>query len=125
MTRLLIGFATALLLTPNVFAQDRLFLANAGEVGTANRFGEIIGPSPAAAWQPRIGGNRYAVTPDDVVDLRTGVHVPLPAGAIVAYNRARPRVFVAREDGVWSVDVLSGVQVRVLTHQVDGPLACR
>lgn len=72
-----------------------------------------------------MGGHRYAVTASEVVDLVSGWTLPLPSGRIVAYDRARPRVFVSRDDGVWAVDVVSSAQVRVFSRQTEDLAACR
>lgn len=79
-------------------AQDRLFVLSSvvsPEVGTAGRFGEAIGLMPDELAWPLVGGGRYAVRNSDIVDRRTGRVLPMPLGVPVAYDPARPRVFLA------------------------------
>ncbi len=85
---------SALLALPAA-AQDRLFVFGADvELGTAGRFGEPVGPFPEALRRELVGGGRYGVGNTDVIDRRTGERIPLPLSVPVAYDRARPRVFL-------------------------------
>ena len=86
----------ALLASPAA-AQDRLFVTGSDsvvEIGAFGRFGQPLARGGDLAW-PLVGGGRFAVRAADVLDLSGGRRVPLPAGGRpVAFDRARPRVFV-------------------------------
>lgn len=109
-----LSLAAILMSAASAGAQDRLFVGGR-EVGALGHFADDLGPSPAWWASPRFGGDRYAhVAGSGILDLRTGTIRPQPEGVVMAYDRARPRVFVARPDGMWSVDVKTGWSVLVL-----------
>lgn len=107
-------------------AQDRLFVRGANgsfEIGALGRFGEVLGPGYDLE-QDRIVGGRFVVRgATEIVDLRTGATTSLPvSGVPIAYDRARPRVFVARPTAanpsivdVVMIDAASGRAQAVLT----------
>ena len=99
--------AAALVLAVPAAAQDRL-IEGTRELGAFGHFGQDLGPVPDIAGLPFVGGGRFAVRGSEAFDLRTGVAVPLGPGVAVAFDAARPRVFVARADGIWAVDVRDG-----------------
>ena len=105
-------------------AQDRLF-AGTREIGAFGHFGADLGPAPAWLGFPRFGGDRYVhVFGRGVVDLRTDATLPLGEGFPVAYDRARPHVFLLREDGVWLQDVRTSWSLLVLPGSTAGLTAC-
>lgn len=118
-------FTGALLLVTaaNLSAQDRLF-TRFHEVGAVGRFGQDLGRAPADVHAPLIGGGRFLVTGSGAVNTRTGAFVWLGPGFLVGYDRARPRVFMARADGVWDVDVETGIEVLVLPGPTFDLIGC-
>lgn len=108
---LALAVSACLLLVVPASAQDRLYTyLTESELGTAGRFGEAIGSFPADLQRQLVGGGRYSVGFDEVLDRRTGRRMTLP-GLPVAYDRARPRVFVLVTSpvaGVGVVDIESG-----------------
>jgi len=105
-------------------AQDRLFVGTR-EVGAIGHLGADLGPAPPLLQYPRFGGNRYVHVPGTgVVDVRTGATLPLVEGFAVAYDRARPRVFLWRSGGIWAVDVSTSWSFLVLPVSVPGLGAC-
>lgn len=100
----------AVLVADTALAQDALLVT--GRFYSASRsFGQDLGPAPFVRQSDIFGGSRYAVIAGrTVVDARTGATFEVP-DQILALDRARPRVFVLRETGVWSVDVASGAEV--------------
>jgi hypothetical protein len=104
-------------------AQDRLFVG-AREVGALGHFFDDLGPSPPWLQHPRFGGERYVHIPGQgVLDLLTGSTLPLGEGWVVAYDRARPHVFVAREGGIWQEDVTNSWAVLILPR-LEGLTGC-
>lgn len=120
---LLLAGALLLVAAPDLSAQDRLF-TRFHEVGAVGRFGQDLGRAPADVHAPLIGGGRYLVTGNGAVNTRTGAFVWLGPGFLVGYDRARPRVFMARADGVWDVDVDTGFEVLVLPGPTFDLLGC-
>lgn len=109
---------------PPAAAQDRLIVGSR-EVGAIGHFGADLGPAPVLPWTPRFGGERYVHDPErGVIDLRTGRTLPLAGGFPVAYDRARPRVFMGRSDGIWAVDVSTSWSFLVLPVSVTGLATC-
>lgn len=105
-------------------AQDRVFVGSR-EVGAIGHFGGDLGQAPALLWEPRFGGERYVhVFGRGVIDLRTGRAIPLAEGFPVAYDRARPRVYMGRSDGIWAVDVSTSWSFLVLPVSVTGLATC-
>lgn len=89
-------------------AQDWL-LAGTASISANTRFG-TVSPQPVPVYDaPVIGGGRYFVRGTTAIDIRTGAAVSVGPGFPVAFDTARPRVFVARADGIWVVDVEFGV----------------
>ena len=88
------------------------------------RFGRDLGLAPALVHNPLIGGGRFVIDGDVAVDWRAGTGVPLGPGFLVGYDRARPRVFMARPDGVWDVDVVTGIWLLVLDGPTNNLVAC-
>lgn len=114
MRHVCLGLALLTALAVPAGAQDRLFFGGY-EVGAVGHFFEVLGRAPDWIHAPRFGGDRYVhVSATEVLDVVTGRRLPLDENWIVAYDRARPRVFAAREGGVWSVDVRNGWAVLVL-----------
>lgn len=109
---------------PPAAAQDRLFVGTR-EVGAVGHFGADLGPASTLVQYPRFGGERYVHVPGTgVIDLRTGVAKQVGDGFPVAYDRARPRMFVARGDGVWAVDVSTSWSFLILPANVAALAAC-
>lgn len=76
------------------FAQDGL-VANGRMLSAVADFGRDLGPAPAIANGPNIGGSRYTIVGGRLVDRRTGSGVDLPEqGQLVGIDPVRPRVFV-------------------------------
>lgn len=99
-------FAALVLAESPASAQDRLYThLTLSELGTAGRFGEAIGPFPADLQRQLVGGGRFSVGFGDVLDRRTGRRITF-SGLPVAYDRARPRVFVIVSSPVAGVAVL-------------------
>jgi len=104
-------------------AQDLLF-EGTRQIGAIGHFGRDVGPAPALVHQPLIGGGRFVVSGDVAVDWRAGTSVPLGPGFLVGFDRARPRAFMARPDGVWDVDVVTGIALLVLEGPTIDLVAC-
>lgn len=85
-------------------AQDRLIERNRW-LGAHGRFGQDLGPAPDIANVSFVGGDEYGVKDGVAYHLPTGAMAPLGAGRPVAFDGARPRVFMARPDGIWQVVV--------------------
>src|SRR5688572_2231363 len=108
LTRLGMALAIVVVSGWTATAQDRVFVGWR-EVGAIGRFGADLAAAPALLPYPRFGGDRYVHQPGaGIHDIRTGAVLPMPSGLPVAYDRARPRVFVGRADGIWGVDVVTG-----------------
>lgn len=125
MTRICLALVVSLIAgVRTVAAQDRLFVG-AREVGAAGHFGADLGPASDVLQYPRFGGERYVHVPGTgVIDLRTGVAKQVGEGFAVAYDRARPRIFVGRSDGVWAVDVSTSWSFLILPADVAGLASC-
>jgi hypothetical protein len=104
-------------------AQDLLF-EGGRQIGAIGRFGRDLGPSPALVHNPLIGGGRFVINGDVAVDWQAGTSVSLGPGFVVGFDRARPRVFMARPDGVWDVDVVTGISLLVLPVPTTDLVAC-
>lgn len=88
-------------------AQDALLVS--GRYFSASRnFGEDLGAAPFVTRDQIFGGGRYAADNLDsqvrIGDARTGTY-SFVGGYLAAIDRARPRIYVARTDGLWQVDV--------------------
>lgn len=118
MIRLAIALAIVVLSGWSATAQDRVFVGSR-EVGAIGHFGADLGSAPALLHSPRLGGDRYVHVRDTGIrDVRTGAILPVPEGFPVAYDRARPRIFVGRADGIWGVDVVTGYSVLAIPGSV-------
>lgn len=105
-------------------AQDILFVGER-QLGALGHFGEDRGPSPEWLQYPRFGGERFVHLPRaGVLDLATGATLPIGEGYPVAYDRARPHVFLMRENGVWQEDVTTNWSVLILPMSVAGLAGC-
>jgi hypothetical protein len=105
-------------------AQDRLVVGSR-EVGAIGHFGADLAPAPALVQYPRFGGDRYVHVPNSGIhDVRTGAILPVPSGFTLAYDRARPRVFVGRADGIWGVDVVTGLSTRAIPRPFFDATTC-
>jgi hypothetical protein len=106
-------------------AQDRLFVG-AREVGAIGHFGMDLGTAPVLLHFPRFGGDRFVHdrAGHAIVDLRTGARLQVPNGVPVAYDRARPRLFTAENDGIWSHDVVTGWSALLLAVPVQQFVGC-
>jgi hypothetical protein len=124
-SRRTLTFFAALCLTSHVaLAQDRLFVQVVDgtptgrnvEIGAIGRFGQPIGPAPADAFThvfPRV--QHFTVTPDTVVELRTGTTVfTAPPGETIAGWTAIPdatRVYVTTLTGGFGFSTIRAVDV--------------
>jgi hypothetical protein len=122
MTRL--AFLICLLAAASLAGAQDLLFNGRRELGAIGRFGQDLGPAPPVATAALIAGGRYAVGHDDVVDRRTGESIPLGPGTVVAHDRARPRIYMWRDDGVWMVDVALRVSIPVLAGPTTGLSGC-
>jgi hypothetical protein len=104
-------------------AQDRLFIGPR-EVGALGHFAETKGPAPTWVHSPRFGGERFVHFSNGVLDLQTGAVISLGRGFVVAYDRARPRVFLGRQDGVWQEEVTTSFSQLVLPRPTVDLVAC-
>lgn len=108
-------------------AQDLLVMVGgqgSRNIGTNQNFGQDLGPAPFIGSQDGVfGGGQYSVSgfvnDANVSEIRTGASTTVP-GLLLALDRARPRAFVARQSGLWRVDVSSGQEVSLWTG--DGKL---
>lgn len=110
------------------FAQDRL-LVGGRFLRSTRSFGEVLGPGPALSTSDLAGGGRYVISSrgtNDVstADIRTGAGRSV-TGRLLAVDRARPMVFVARSLGplsalnsVWAIDIATGEERPLLTATV-------
>ena len=112
--------ATALacaLLASTASAQD-LLTAGGRAFGAVGWFGQDLGPTFQAPEDSIFGGDRFTATSEPffnrvtVYDSRTAQGASFP-GYLLAADRARPRVFVARTDGIASIDVTFGGETQV------------
>ena len=85
-------------------AQDRLIERNRW-LGAHGQFGQDLGPAPDIADVSFIGGDEYGVKDGVAYHLLTGAAGHLGAGRPVAFDGARPRVFMLRADGIWQAVV--------------------
>ena len=94
-------------------AQDGLLVD--GQFYSAVRsFGQPLGPGPARLSQSQVfNGQRYALIGAAVFDGRSGAEVLRVAEPVAALDEARPRVFVWRDDTIWTVQIPSGVDRRI------------
>lgn len=105
-------------------AQDLLF-SGTREVGAFGRFGESLGPAPDWLGSPTFGGDRFVHRLGrGILDRRTGAMLPVAEGFPLAYDRARPHVFVQRNDGVWLVDVTTSWSLLILPGSTLGLTGC-
>lgn len=94
-------------------AQDGL-VANDRLLSAVADFGRDLGPAPAVASGPNIGGYRYTILGWRIADRHTGRSVALPEQVeLVGVDAVRPRVFV-RSPGepfaiISAVDATTGV----------------
>lgn len=98
--RVVLSLFVALVTPSSAFAQDTLLLG--GQVLSASRdFGAVIGSGPVVGADDIFSGGRFvAIGLSLVLDGRTGAEVyRLPTGALVALDRARPRLFEQRAFG--------------------------
>jgi hypothetical protein len=114
----MVTMLSAVLLADAALAQDAL-IAGRRFYSASRNFGEDLGPAPIVRQQDIFGGQRFAVVGGGIADRRTGAIVPV-SGLILAVDHARPRIFVRRATGVWSVDVQSGAEISM--WQGDGTL---
>lgn len=117
------------LTTAGAHAQDVL-LVSGHNFGTNRTFGLDLGPAPFLTEDSVFAGGRYRVTtvyPEgfgqpshvEVAELRTGATTDL-SGLLMATDRARPRIFVARASGLWRLDIVVGQDTPIWTG--DGTL---
>ena len=123
MARIAMVVSFLLLSVLSAGAQDLLF-EGARQIGALGRFGRDLGPAPALVHNPLIGGGRFVISGDVAVDWQAGTSVSLGPGFLVGIDRARPRVFMARPDGVWDVDVITGISLLVLPMPTMDLVAC-
>jgi len=103
--------------------QDRLFI-NGRELGALGHFGDDLGRAPEWVNYQRFGGDHYVYVPrHGVVDLRTGVARPLGEGWLLAFDRARPHAFLARDGGIWQEDVTTSWSLLILPR-LEGLTSC-
>lgn len=129
MTRV-IRFAAAacVLLASTASAQD-LLIAGGHAFGAVGWFGRELGPALQVAEDSVFGGARFSASrqgfPDGVtvIDGRSGA-VSSFVGYLLAVDRARPHLFVARPDGVWGVDVVSRTEVQIWSGDGDQVQQC-
>ena len=111
------ALAACVLLASTASAQDML-LAGGRAFGGMARFGQDLGPAMQVAEDAIFGGGRFAApwvawtNTVTVIDGRSGLSSAFD-GSLVAMDRARPRIFVARTDGVWGIDVVSRTEARM------------
>ena len=123
MARIAMVVSFLLLSVLSAGAQDLLF-EGTRQIGAIGHFGRDVGPAPALVHQPLIGGGRFVISGDVAVDWRAGASVPLGPGFLVGFDRARPRVYMARPDGVWDVDVVTGISLLVLPVPTTDLVTC-
>lgn len=110
------------------FAQDALLMGGRFLSATRN-FGEVLGPGPALSSSALFGGGRYVAQSQGGFDGVTSTDIRSGAGrvvrgALLAADRARPILFVARRDAplapmaVWAVDVSTGGERLLLTAPI-------
>lgn len=104
----------ALLASPAI-AQDAL-LVSGHFLSASQNVGQDLGPAPFVTSDQIFGGARYgafgAGNQVTVSDARTGGS-KIVSGYLLAVDRARPRIVVARDAGLWLVDVTSGAELRL------------
>ena len=111
--------AACALLASTASAQD-LLTAGGRAFGAVGWFGQDLGPSFQELEDSVFGGDRFTATSEPffnrvtVYDSRTGQGASFP-GYLLAADKARPRVFVARTDGIASIDVTFGGETQVWT----------
>lgn len=124
MLRIAVALSIVVLSTVSATAQDRVFVGSR-EVGAIGRFGADLGRAPSLLHSPRFGGDRYVhLLGTGILDVRTGATLPVPEGFPLAYDRARPRIFVGRADGIWGVDVVNGVSTLAIPRAVFDATTC-
>ena len=107
------------LLASTASAQD-LLTAGGRAFGAVAWFGQDLGPAQQVSEDSVFGGGRFSVgwvawtNTTTVFDGRTGQSASFP-GYLLAADKARPRVFVARTDGIASIDVTFGGETQVWT----------
>ena len=105
------------LLASTASAQD-LLTAGGRAFGAVAWFGQDLGPTFQAPEDSIFSGDRFTATSEPffnrvtVYDSRTGQGASFP-GYLLAADKARPRVFVARTDGIASIDVTFGGETQV------------
>ena len=105
------------LLASTASAQD-LLTAGGRAFGAVVWFGQDLGPTFQAPEDSIFGGDRFTATSEPffnrvtVYDSRTAQGASFP-GYLLAADKARPRVFVARTDGIASIDVTFGGETQV------------
>lgn len=120
--------SACLLLAATASAQDRLF-AGGREFGAIGGFGRDLGPAEQVAEDSVFGGLRFAASWEGfgntvtVLDGRSAQRSSF-AGYLLATDRARPRIFVARADGVWGIDVVSLLESHVWSGAGDRVQQC-
>lgn len=115
-----LALALLCLAAPAVSAQDLLVMVGAQgsrNIGTNQNLGQDLGPAPFVGSQDALfGGGRYSALGfgNDAVarDIWTGASWTV-SGFLVALDRARPRLFVARQSGIWRFDVPTGLEASV------------
>lgn len=111
------ALAACLLLTTSASAQDRLY-AGGHAFGAVGLFGRDLGPAPQVPQDSLFDGNRYSATMSGmggmvfVTDGRSGQGYAY-SGFLLATDQARPTMFLARADGIWQIDVMSGLDARI------------
>lgn len=109
-------------------AQDVLIAGNR-TFGAVGLFGRDLGPAQQVAEDSILGGGRFAAAWEGfgntvgVIDGRSA-QVSRFAGYLLAVDRARPHIFVARVDGVWGIDVVSRQEARVWPGEGDRVQQC-
>lgn len=103
-------------------AQDGL-IVNGRMVSAVRNLGEDLGPAPAIATGPSIGGARYTIVGYGIVDRRTGhtVYMP-PTYTVLAVDPVRPRVFI-RDPGtlISAIDIVDATSGQRRAFTLVGP----
>jgi hypothetical protein len=123
MVRIATMVSVLLLIVHPARAQDLLF-EGTKQLGAIGQFGRTLGPAPALVHHPLVDGGRFVIDGDVATDWQAGTSVALGPGFVVGFDRARPRVFMARHDGVWGVDFVTGIALLVLEGPTVDLVAC-